>query len=82
MGNTVSQAVLQDYTSLLRKFSGTSRIDSEDPYWRQLFAFPASLSQVDPKLVAQTIIDCCTSLGEPCDGNDVSGWSCFTPGHC
>ena len=65
MGNTVSQTVVQDYTTLLSKFSDASRINSDDPYWRQLFAFPMPLSQLDPKLVEQVITGCCSSLGEP-----------------
>ena len=64
MGNTVSQTVVQDYTVLLSKFSDASRINSDDPYWRQLFAFPMPLSQLDPKLVEQVITGCCSSLGE------------------
>lgn len=64
MGNTVSLGTVQEYTELLSKFSGISRIDSDDPYWRQLVAFPLSLSQLDPKLVEHTVTECCTSLGE------------------
>ena len=65
MGNTLSQGVVQDYTALLSKLGEATRINSDDPYWRQLFAFPLPLSQLDPKLVEQQIITgCCSSLGK------------------
>ena len=64
MGNAVSQPVLQEYLKLLNEFAGQQQADPSDQLWRQLFAFPVSLSQLPPKQVEHNITDCCAQLGK------------------
>ena len=64
MGNAVSQPVLQEYLKLLNDFAGQQQTDPSDQLWRQLFAFPVSLSQLPPKQVEHNITDCCAQLGK------------------
>lgn len=62
MGNAVSHPVLQEYLKLLSEFAGQQQADPSDQLWRQLFAFPVSLSQLPPKQVEHNITDCCAQL--------------------
>ena len=64
MGNGLSQPVLQDHVNLLSNFAGGQTIDQDDQFWRQLFAFPISLSQLPPSQVEQHITECCAQLGQ------------------
>ncbi|KAL3142254.1 hypothetical protein ABBQ38_002596 [Trebouxia sp. C0009 RCD-2024] len=62
MGNSISQTVLQDHVKLLSDFSSGHAIDQDDRFWRELFAFPASLSSLPPSQVEHRVSDCCISL--------------------
>ncbi len=64
MGNGVSQLALQDHLKLLSDFAGERKVDQDDTFWRQLFAFPTALSQLPPNQVEQHITECCTQLGK------------------
>lgn len=68
MGNSISQTVLQDHVELLSDFSSGHVIDQDDRFWRELLAFPASLSSLPPSQVEHRVSDCCGSLGEEAPG--------------
>lgn len=63
MGNAVSEPVLQHHLVLLSDFAGDRKVDQDNQIWRQLFAFPVSLSQLPPSQVEQHVTGCCDQLG-------------------
>ena len=79
MGNTVSQATVQEYNGLLSQFSSPNKIDREDQFWKQLLAFPLPLSQIDPRNVEHTITACCADLGERSLGPSLHEFEALAP---
>ncbi len=63
MGNAVSEPVLQRHLVVLSDFAGDQKVDQDNQVWRQLFAFPVSLSQLPPSQVEQHVAGCCDQLG-------------------
>ncbi len=63
MGNAVSEPVLQRHLVSLSDFAGDQQLDKDNQVWRQLFAFPVSLSQLPPSQVEQHVAGCCDQLG-------------------
>ena len=63
MGNAVSEPVLQRHLVVLSDFAGDQKADQDNQVWRQLFAFPVSLSQLPPSQVEQHVAGCCDQLG-------------------
>ena len=64
MGNAISLTVLQDHVKLLSEFSSDQEIDQNDRFWRELFAFPVSLSSLPPSQIELHVSGCCGSLGK------------------